>query len=654
MHPLGMVVMAWVCLGCGKTFKTNRSHSLHIKACTQSGRALGSTLQKRHAEGHEEREAKRLRMAEADAMVAIDDIVVDIPEVPEPPDPATLSRSGRVRKVPAKLKEFLPSSLTGLPTHLRPEPVMPDRFGLYRVYTVKPQRDPCGVLSWEDICDPIAFPTLVSATTRPEAPVPHGLDRLTAPPWAPFPNVTTFDLVHWQNNGSNLKSHGQMNSLASVMQLPGFNTQDVDAFDSAREVERLDNFSEMTQGSPLSADDRWKTGSARIRLPKEGVPYRSEDDAPEFLVPNVHHRSLVDVASAACQHPSVKDWTFIPYKLFWLDDSVHADQNSSRSTSPDPSDSDSSTSDDFDESSPSRLRSHSAGSPGRQPAGTQVYSEVWHAEAWHEEDAEMRSRPREAGDSDDLEYAILPMKLYSDSTHLTDFGHASLWPIYVYFLTQSKYMRGRPTMFPAHHLAYIPSLPDTLQDFYLKIYGIAATAAVLTYLKRELVQQIWLLLLDERLMYAYVHGMVLLCGDGVRRRLFLRFLMYAADYPEKILLACLKYFAACPCPRCRINKDKIIEMGTMNDLHRRNWVRLDNNDVLYRIKVTRRWLFEDGLALTSKYMARILDPLSITPTRFELGVWKSTWIHLLRILYAVGNDRVQELNWRFRHQEKPG
>lgn len=56
-------------------------------------------------------------------------------------------------------------------------------------------------------------------------------------------------------------------------------------------------------------------------------------------------------------------------------------------------------------------------------------------------------------------------------------------------------------------------------------------------------------------------------------------------------------------------------MGTTNDLHRRNWVRQDNDDLLYRIKMTRRWLYEDGLALTSKYMARVLDPLSITPTR---------------------------------------
>lgn len=32
---------------------------------------------------------------------------------------------------------------------------------------------------------------------------------------------------------------------------------------------------------------------------------------------------------------------------------------------------------------------------------------------------------------------------------------------------------------------------------------------------------------------------------------------------------------------------------------------------------------------------------------FELGVWKNTFKHLLRILYAAGGDLIQELNWRY-------
>ena len=46
-------------------------------------------------------------------------------------------------------------------------------------------------------------------------------------------------------------------------------------------------------------------------------------------------------------------------------------------------------------------------------------------------------------------------------------------------------------------------------------------------------QQIWLGLMDEAFMHAWEHGIVVKCGDGVTRRLFFRFMIYAADYPEK-------------------------------------------------------------------------------------------------------------------------
>jgi hypothetical protein len=33
---------------------------------------------------------------------------------------------------------------------------------------------------------------------------------------------------------------------------------------------------------------------------------------------------------------------------------------------------------------------------------------------------------------------------------------------------------------------------------------------------------------------------------------------------------------------------------------------------------------------------------------FELGVWKATFTHLIRVLFAVGGDGIQQLNARFR------
>lgn len=79
----------------------------------------------------------------------------------------------------------------------------------------------------------------------------------------------------------------------------------------------------------------------------------------------------------------------------------------------------------------------------------------------------------------------------------------------------------------------ISQLPDWIQDKYRSFYNTAPTDEVLTFLKRELVQAIWALILNEDFMNAYILGIVVLCSDGILRRLFPRFFTYSADYPEK-------------------------------------------------------------------------------------------------------------------------
>jgi hypothetical protein len=46
----------------------------------------------------------------------------------------------------------------------------------------------------------------------------------------------------------------------------------------------------------------------------------------------------------------------------------------------------------------------------------------------------------------------------SDETHLTDFGNAKAWPIYLMLGNLSKYIRSQPNSGAIHHLAYIPSV----------------------------------------------------------------------------------------------------------------------------------------------------------------------------------------------------
>lgn len=71
----------------------------------------------------------------------------------------------------------------------------------------------------------------------------------------------------------------------------------------------------------------------------------------------------------------------------------------------------------------------------------------------------------------------------------------------------------------------------------MKVFnGLAASVNTITHLKRELVQKVWELLLDDEFMEAYEHGIVITCADGITRRIFPRLFTYSADYPEKYVI----------------------------------------------------------------------------------------------------------------------
>ncbi len=80
-------------------------------------------------------------------------------------------------------------------------------------------------------------------------------------------------------------------------------------------------------------------------------------------------------------------------------------------------------------------------------------------------------------------------------------------------------------------------LPDTIADFISTfIQTKSRRAAVLTHCRRELMHQVWQLMLDEEFLEAYEHGIVIHCIDGVWRRIYPRIFTYSADYPEKYVL----------------------------------------------------------------------------------------------------------------------
>lgn len=84
----------------------------------------------------------------------------------------------------------------------------------------------------------------------------------------------------------------------------------------------------------------------------------------------------------------------------------------------------------------------------------------------------------------------------------------------------------------------------------------------------------------------------------------------------RMLMACLKYLAGCPCPRCLILKSHIPLIGTKTDTKRRvQLARVDSVDRQRKIELARRMMFEGGVNITSTRIDDLLSPASLVPTR---------------------------------------
>jgi hypothetical protein len=344
------------------------------------------------------------------------------------------TKSGRRRYFPAKFDDFLPSTRTALPhipNHPReptpmpispspvpspslppPEPCIfqtdPDEFGLYRTYTTFPTTDPEADQTLDDLYD---GPPITSSqdTWRKFGAAFNASREARENIYHPFPNATTFRLVNWYYGGSNTKSVAELNSLVHDVLLPeDFSISDLQDFNAARELQRLDVPDET---AVFSAEAGWKESSVYLPLAIDEETTK-EEEAPRYEVPGVWHRDLVDVLRSALQDQKACSYHFTPHRLWYK---------------PTP------------DSEPER-----------------VMTDLYNSDAFLEEHEKLQHQPKEPGC--DLERVIVALMPWSDSTNLTNFGQASLWPIYLFLGNQSKYSRGKPSDFAAHHLAYIPSV----------------------------------------------------------------------------------------------------------------------------------------------------------------------------------------------------
>ncbi|KAH9177190.1 hypothetical protein EDB89DRAFT_1844940 [Lactarius sanguifluus] len=413
------------------------------------------------------------------------------------------------------------------------------------------------------------------------------------------------------------------------MEDPRFLKRELRGFSAQRENKRLDNYL-SDEAHPFRTQDGWHEATVNIRLPVEGRRFSSEDDAPTLTIPNLFHRRITDIIRSVCASEKAQSFHFSPYTMHWA---------------PDPD-------------NPDKIE--------------RVYGETYSSDAMIQAQLDVDSLPRPEGDT--TERVALGLMLASDSSQLTNFGSASVWPVYLMFANQSKQERVRPSCHAVHHLAYVPSVSPSANRRYLEETGQAPSADVTVHCKRELMHAIWNHLMDDAFVEGCTRGLRVRCTDDIERVFFFRLITYSADYPEKILLATIKYLGRSPCPRCLVRKKDIAFVGTTTDARTRNRLRNDNDSRRQKIERARKLIFNEGLAITSRRVQKLLGDHSLIPTRnafsdkmsvegqdyhhlfvvdllheVELGIWKSVLKHLIRILYASpgGNDLLAELDSRF-------
>ncbi|KZT63977.1 hypothetical protein DAEQUDRAFT_815297 [Daedalea quercina L-15889] len=575
--------------------------------------------------------------------------------------------SSRRAASPASQRKHTPERSSSRPLSEAPDPpepplyyqTKPDTFGVFRCYVTRPRAELQGANSLGDLTDTATLHPQRTGTQDVSAAHgfgPRVVQRLRAgidmaTEWFyPFLNATVFRLMAWANTGSALKSDAELQRLVDeVILAEDFDREHLRCFRVAKEQDHLDTLDKPD--NVFSSADGWHETSVKISVPKEGVRLGSEVEAPVFEIPNVYHRRLTEVIRSAAEQSDANTYNWLSFRQYW-NRAAHATGSTGAASS------------DSEEETRTNSQTHE---------NIRLFSDLPNTDAMLEEEARICAQPRNTADGPQVEYVVAPLMPASDSAHLANFGGAHLWPVYIFVAWMCKYVRACPSAFAAHHLAYLPSLPETLQDWYQKQYGISATSDILRFCKKELMHAIWLLIMDDEFMAAYHNGMLVHCGDGILRRIFPRFFTYSADYPEKALLACIRFLGRCPCPRCLVEKANILKTGWSGDQPSPTDLRTDSSTLRSIISRVRRWIFERGYTLASKAISTIMDPISVLPTQsafsvrladtgfnfysvfvpdvlheFELGVWKAIFIHLLRILYAEGKDRIQIMNERFR------
>ncbi|KAJ7707071.1 hypothetical protein B0H16DRAFT_1345483 [Mycena metata] len=287
-------------------------------------------------------------------------------------------------------------------------------FGIYREYPSVPTHDPDRNISLADQSN------IPAPAPNSSAPIPGARLSLAggvaAPGFVhPFKNSTIFGFMNWMWSGSIMKSMAEVQRLIDFIVSDDFKKEDLIGFNLRAETAKFDRTlgGGVTDalGNASGVKDGWKEVDVEITVP-DGEKHAASDPLPKFSVRGLHFRNLTQTIKSALQDRSTRFFHYTPFKQFW------------QRSSDDP--------------------------PQR------IYDELYSSPAFIRVHEKVQRLPAELNCT--LERVVAALMFWSDSTHLANFGTASLWPVYLFFGNQSKWVRGKPRAGACHHVAYMPKV----------------------------------------------------------------------------------------------------------------------------------------------------------------------------------------------------
>ena len=325
----------------------------------------------------------------------------------------------RTRRLPARYRDHLPEPPRPVDPVPPAAPTLPrvilhvfdsfrssfNRFGIAREYRHRPSYDPEHCVPAEEL----------SNSTDDGGKTLDSNTRAKSPPW-PWTNMSTWRLMSWQLTGNDQKSSAETTRLVhDVLLADDFELEDLSSFNAETAIKKMDKSEVALASSSQSADTReWDGWKLEVDVDIE-VPSRekcNEGNGRTFTVHGFAYRPLVSVIRAAFTDTLSQWFHFTPFRRIWKSPATGREQR--------------------------------------------LYDELYTSDAWNKAHDDLQKQRREDGCT--LERVIAGLMFWSDSMHLTQFSHATAWPVYLFFGNLSKYKRASPSLGICHPVAFIPSV----------------------------------------------------------------------------------------------------------------------------------------------------------------------------------------------------